>query len=89
MDKMFIYKKKQRKYLNICNCYLIFVFCKIVVFYGIGIEIFSVIKFIQRFVVMNVVQNWWKFTAQGQNLVIRAIYSDIVGILLSNIGFVF
>lgn len=78
--------KNQRKYPNICNYYLIFVPCKTAALHGTGIEISSVIKFTQRLVAMNAVQNWWKSTAQGQNLVTRAIYSDTVGTLLSNTG---
>lgn len=92
MDKMSTHKKNegknQRKYPNICNYmyYLIFVPCKTAALHGTGIEISSVIKFTQRLVAMNAVQNWWKSTAQGQNLVTRAIYSDTVGTLLSNTG---
>lgn len=91
MDKMSTHKKKIRaktreKYPNMCNCYLIFVPCKTAALHGTGIEISSVIKFTQRLVAMNAVQNWWKSTAQGQNLVTRAIYSDAVGTLLSNTG---
>lgn len=90
MDKMSTHQKNKvknhRKYPNICNYYLIFVPCKAAALHGTGIEISSVIKFTQRLVAMNAVQNWWKSTAQGQNLVTRAIYSDAVGTLLSNTG---